>query len=506
MMKRDKVIKWFGVAAMVGMAATSYAANTERPNILMLCVDDLNDWVGFLDGHPQTKTPHMDQLAAKGVVFEQAHCTAPACSPSRNAIMLGVEPFQSGLYPFYDINHLEPEVLAPYTALPLILRENGYTTVGLTKVFHNPDNTYRQDELWDEYEYYGNSKLNLLKDQGYYPDPPDKRFNAGPADNPPEDFQDRKSALHAVRVLERAHEKPFFLAVGFILPHVPLNAPLENFERFDFPIQAPEMLEDDLTDIPVAGQSNARIYFDYRLRKDNAWETYRRAYLASTSFTDDNIGLVLDALAKSPYADNTIVMLWSDHGFHLGEKRSHSKFSLWQEATQVPFIIWDPRNSAGNGQVCDEPVGLINVYRTLCDLAGITPPDYVDGISLRPWLENPSLPKESPALITWGRGNYSLRGKEWRYTRYFDGTEELYQVSEDPNEWTNLAQNPEYAAVKEEFAKWLPKEEAPQVVVGREFYDIADADAPEKKIQEFQKGLKFFVENGYTPLEGATEE
>lgn len=480
------------------IASVSFGAG-EQPNVLMICIDDMNDWVGFLDGHPQALTPNMDRLADKGVNFTNAHCPSPGCSPSRNAILFGVEPHNSGLYPFYNINKIEPGVLDKYMPLPKLFKDNGYTTCGLTKVWHNPDNTYRESEQWDEYRYYSNTKLNLIKEKGYVPEPYNKRIVACPASNPLGDFQDYKSAMHATRFLEKTHEKPFFLAVGFILPHTPFIPPEENWERFKDPIEEPPFKADDLSDIPIAGKANAQIYVELAVRKDHAWEDLRHAYLACINFTDDNVGRVLYALEKSPYADNTIVVLWSDHGFHLGEKRSFSKFSLWNEATRTPFIIYDPRGRAGNESACAEPIGLINVYRTLCDFAGLDVPDYVDGQTLIPWLDDPSKPKEQPTMTTWGRGNYTLRTKEWRYTRYFDGSEELYNEGDDPNEWTNLAGNPEYESLKQKFAKHLPTEEAPQVSSGRQLYNVADADSPTRLINNYKRDVKKYKEAGLQP-------
>ena len=240
-------------------------------------------------------------------------------------------------------------------------------------------------------------------------------------------------------------------------------------------------------DIPLTGRSNAQIYVELPLRRDNAWEKVRRGYLASISFTDDNVGLVLDALEKSIYADNTIVVLWSDHGFHLGEKRTFSKFSLWEEATRTPFIILDPRKKEGHGEVCEQTVGLINVYKTISDLANIETPDYVDGMSLAPWLVSPNKQLDRPAMTTWGRGNYSLRTKKWRYTRYFDGSEELYDVIKDSNGWTNLANKAEYKELMQQLAdKWLPKNEAPQVKSGRKLYNVVDADSPTRALKIFK--------------------
>jgi len=474
-----------------------------RPNILMICIDDMNDWVGFLGGHPQTITPHMDKLAAKGVNFTNAYCTSPGCSPSRNALLFGVEPHHSGLYPFYNINNIEQGVIDSYTSLPLLFRNNGYTTCGITKVFHNPDNEYLQDSTWSEYNSYSDNNIQLLKEKGYYPEPYNQRLVACPGSNSLDDFMDYKSAKHAVGFIEKTHEKPFFLSVGFIRPHTPFIAPEENYDRFNFPIEPPVIKADDLNDIPIAGQSNAQIYAEMPIRKDQAWEKLRRGYLACINFIDDNVGRVLTALDNSPYADNTIIVLWSDHGFHLGEKRTFSKFSLWNEGTRTPFIIYDPRGQNGNGKNCSEPVGLINIYKTLCDLTGIKAPNYVDGMSLVPWLENPDKKKERPAMTTWGRGNYTLRTKEWRYTRYFDGSEELYSEINDPNEWTNLAKCPQYDKLMKELAeKWLPKTEAPQVTSGRMLYNVSDADSPVKNIEKFKKDVNQYNKMKLKPLLG----
>lgn len=496
------ILLFFKAGLFTSISSHAVTASVDHPNILMICVDDLNDWVGFLGGHPQAKTPNMDKLASKGVNFTNAHCTAPGCSPSRNALLFGVEPHKSGLYPFYNLNNVNAESLDRYMPMPLLFRENGYETVGISKVWHNPDNKYRQKEQWDEYVMYGTGKKDkaLIKEKGYHPEPFNKRTIACPANNPLSDFGDYKAAQHAVRFLEKDHSEPFFLAVGFILPHTSFIMPEANWDRFLDPIAEPAIKANDLNDVPLVGQSNAQIYVEIPVRQDQAWEEIRRGYLASVNFTDDNVGRVLDALGRSSYSDNTVVVLWSDHGYHLGEKRTFSKFSLWEEATRTPLIIYDPRNKSGNGQSCSQPIGLINIYRTLCELSGLKTPDYVDGISLVPWLSEPKLPKEQPALITWGRGNYSLRLNQWRYTRYFDGTEELYDHHQDPYEWNNLASRPEYKDMMQKLAStWLPKQEAAQVITGRELYNVSDADQPEKMIKSYQRYVKRYKKAGLLP-------
>jgi arylsulfatase A-like enzyme len=479
----------------------------ERPNILFIAIDDLNDWVGFLGGHPQTKTPNMDALAAMGANFTNAHCPAPGCSPSRSAIMFGAEPTTTGLYPFYNLVDLDAQDMATLDAflpMPKFFRDEGYATFGYSKIWHNPDNAYKQSQQWDVYQSPGSSGLQLVNDPKYYEsEDNNNRTRARPANNPPTDFGDRKIADAAVDILQQTHIKPFFLAVGFILPHSPFVTPVDNYDRFDFPIEPPPILAGDLSDVPLVGRANAQLYVDIPLKQDEAWEKVRRGYLASISFTDDNVGLVLDALEASDYADNTIIVLWSDHGYHLGEKQSFSKFSLWEESTRTPFIIYDPRGQAANGEAITQPVSLINIYKTLADMVGLTPPSYVDGISLVPWLDDPSLPKDTPALTTWGRGNYTLRSDDWRYTRYYDGSEELYHNAIDPNEWTNLAGDPTYDAIKAQLAAYLPTTEAPQIQSGMNLYNVSDADSPDRTTGGYQNQADRYESLGlHPPIDG----
>ncbi len=450
----------------------------EKPNILFIAIDDMNDWVGFLGGHPQAVTPNMDALARKGVVFENATCPAPGCSPSRNALLYGIEPFNSGLYAFYDNEEIHVGLQQKYVSLPRLLKENGYGTFGAGKIHHG----YRGSEMeWSDYHQPKNHKLELDVEAGYQIDGKFK-MSFCPTKNPLDEHPDYKVASYGMDVLKKEHTKPFFLAVGIVKPHLPFICPKEFFDLYPDPVDPPRILENDLADVPWVGKSMAKISDDNRFNKDNAWDKVRRAYLACNSWADYNIGRVLDALDSSPYADNTIVVLWSDHGYGQGEKRHFRKFALWEEPTRVPFIIWDRRETnAAEGRVVKDGVSLINIYRTLADLTGLEAPGYLDGYSLVPYLKDPSKPLPGPSICSWGRGNYALRDANYRYIRYFDGSEELYSHEKDPDEWTNLADNPEYAAVKERLAVFFPKNEAPLV---KEF--VADwsittsADNPKK--------------------------
>ncbi|MCP3933030.1 MAG: sulfatase [Bacteroidetes bacterium] len=429
----------------------------DKPNILFIAIDDMNDWTGFLGGHPQALTPNMDKLAAKGMNFTNAHCPAPGCSPSRNALLYGVEPFNSGLYPFYE-HALHEKLMEQYTSLPRFFKENGYQTYGAGKIHHGFKGDPREWSDYFELEF----SQKLFEEGAGYQIGESTKMSFRPTVNPDEEHVDYQVASYGIDVLKQKHDAPFFLAVGIVKPHLPFDAPQRFFDALPENIEAPAILKDDLVDIPAEGNSFRRAGDDRRFKKDKAWEDVRRAYLACNSWADYNIGRVLDALEKSPYADNTIVVLWSDHGYHQGEKMSFRKFTLWEEATRVPFIIYDGRNTSGTNENCEQPVSLIDIYRTLAEMSGLTVPESIDGESLVPQLKNPA--KElQPALTSWGRGNYAVRSQNWRYIRYFDGTEELYSHDNDANEWHNLADNPEFETKKKELAKYLPKNEAPTV-------------------------------------------
>lgn len=459
-----------------------------KPNVLFIAIDDMNDWVGFLGGHPQAKTPNMDRLAERAVNFRNAHIPAPACSPCRNALLFGIEPFHSGLYPFYDMERVDPEIPGQYTTLPELFKLSGYNTYGSGKIHHGTAWTYQKDDGRREWTEHNNAKISSLPElvydietgyvQGSESGKPSRKMAFCPTTSPLDHHPDYATARFGVDVLEREHENPFFLALGFVKPHLPFVCPREYFDLHAGPIEAPAIKADDLADVPWPGRANVKINDDLRYRKDGAWEQVRRAYLACISWTDANVGRVLDTLEKRPDKDNTIVVLWSDHGYHLGEKRSFRKFSLWEEATRVPFLIWDRRIKTPKARKCDEAVSLVDVYRTLTDMAGLERPGYVDGVSLVPWLEDPNRERQTPAITTWGRGNYTIRTRDWRYIRYFEGSEELYNCKEDPQEWDNLAGRSEYAAKKRELAKWLPKKEAPLVYSGKALHNVVDADQP----------------------------
>lgn len=449
------------------------AQTQKQPNIVFIAIDDMNDWTGFLQGHPQAITPNMDKLANVGVNFTNAHCSAPGCSPSRNALLYGVEPFNSGLYPFYDSEETQQNLREKYTSLPQLLKDNGYNTFGAGKIHHGSKGNSIE---WTDYLEKDNSKKIFAPNEGIIFGK-DSKMSFRPTINPFEEHTDYKIASYGLDILQKKHTKPFFLAVGLIKPHLPFDAPKPFFDALPQTILAPELNENDLNDIPKEGNNFRRAGDFNKITNQNAWSDVRKAYLACISWTDYNVGRVLDALKNSPYAKNTVVVLWSDHGFHLGEKMSFKKFTLWEEATRVPFIIHDLRDTQHTeGRIVDQPVSLINIYKTVSEMAGLQTPEYVDGISLVPLLNDSNTKLEAPAIISWGRGNYAVRTKDWRYIRYYDGTEELYNHTNDKNEWNNLADSPAYGTKKALFKAYLPKKEAPMVKEGVAVWSVNGAD------------------------------
>ncbi|MDG1669842.1 MAG: sulfatase-like hydrolase/transferase, partial [Akkermansiaceae bacterium] len=261
------------------------------------------------------------------------------------------------------------------------------------------------------------------------------------------------------------HEQPFFLSCGFYRPHVPFFPPRRVYESFK-EVQLPLVDENDWSDLPDAARrvtlSNPKIPTHEWMRENNRWRQAVQAYLACVRWTDEQLGRVLDALDKGPHAGNTIIVLFSDHGYHLGEKQRWSKFSLWERTTRVPLIISVPGGVKGK---CDQPVELLSLYPTLVDLCGLPANTKLEGVGLRALLENPGAAWEHVALSTLGQNNHAVRDRRWRYIRYADGSEELYDHKNDPNEWRNLAAKdplPEHATVIKRLKARLPKINLPQ--------------------------------------------
>ena len=426
----------------------------QRPNVLFIAVDDLNDWVGVLGGHPQARTPNIDRLARRGVLFTHAYCAAPACNPSRVALLTGIRPSTSGIY--HNSQPWRP-VLPKAVTLPQHFMKHGYYVAGSGKIFHG---RFEDPPSWHDY-------LRRRRDPrptaSVRRDPHSRAGGIvwGRLDVTDAEMSDYLMVDYAIEQLRKKHTQPFFLACGLFRPHMPWQVPSKYYDLFPLDeIVLPQVPDNDLADIPPAGIRMARPQGDHAtiLKTDN-WRYAVQAYLASIAFADAQVGRLIDALDASPYADHTIVLLWTDHGWHLGEKKHWRKFALWEEATRTPLIIIAP-GVTKKAAVCHRPVSLIDIYPTLIDLCGLPDRKELEGQSLRPLLVNPERAWDRPAVTTHGRGNHAVRSQRFRYIRYADGSDELYDHDTDRMEWKNLATDERYSSIKRDLSRWLPKRDA----------------------------------------------
>ncbi len=451
------------LVAMSTSARSDETPAPARPNVLFIAVDDLNHWVGHFGRNPQTITPNIDRLARRGVSFTRAYCAAPACNPSRAALMSGLRPSTSGIYHNRDDWR---KAIPEAKTLPSLFRRHGYYVAGAGKIYHGG---FDRRSEWDDY-----FKRKKPKERRPRADEePEKSGAAGALKfrqmrSGDEALNDYHVASWCIEQLQRKHEKPFFLACGIFRPHLPWNVPKKYFDMHSLEgIELPPFKKDDLDDVPPAGKKMAGSSRDHaRVGRTGLWKELVQAYLASITFADVQVGRVLDALNRSAYRDDTVVVLWGDHGWHLGEKLHWRKFALWEEATRTP-LIWVAPKVTRPGGICERPVDLMSIYPTLADLCGLPLPAHVEGVSLRPLLADPGAPWERPAITTHGRGNHAVRSETWRYIRYADGGEELYDEARDPYEWTNVAARASLASVKAEHAKHLPRDDPGEKPRGR---------------------------------------
>jgi choline-sulfatase len=451
---------------LLALATCSGAHAGETPmNVLLLIIDDLNTWqLGDESRYPgKVVAPNIRRLAESGVEFRRAYTASPVCCPSRTALLSGVRPWQSGLYG----NGLDSSGSAPLnkaTSLPALFKSGGYYTAAYGKVGHG----WRLGKVWDE-------DLPHKRDPAP-PNAPLLSFTRGEQDwglthLNEADMNDTKMADAAVAQLQRKHDRPFFIACGLFHPHMPWYVPRKYFDMYPLDdVKLPPMLENDLDDLPPLGRAvtQGKSTFVDRVMANNVHREGVRAYLAATAYADAQVGRILDALEQSPYQDSTIVVLLSDHGFHLGEKHHWQKNTLWEEATHSNLMFRVPGTTRPEG-ACQRFVSLQDVYPTLAELCGLKPPAYVEGCSLVPLLKDPAADWESTALTSWGDRYITLRTENYRYIRYREGEEELYDHSEDPHEWTNQIGNGEYAAEIERLRAKVPAlhDMAPRLKSGR---------------------------------------
>jgi len=419
----------------------------EKPNVLFIAVDDLNHWVSHLGRNPQAKTPNLDRLANMGMTFTRSYCAVPACEPSRCALMGGRRPWTTGCY-----RNGDPwkKFQQPGEGLSAQFLNAGYHVAGAGKIYHSM--AYHESE-WTEYMAKDGlfpSGPNVKKDDGFH-DPMNH-------DLQDDDLMDYHTVDYCIDRMNSVQDKPFFIACGLIKPHLPFAVPRKYYDLFPLEsIELPPYLENDLDDLPPAGVQMAGAEKDHaKFLKSGRWKAAIQSYLATCAYVDMNVGRLLDAYDKSPQKENTIIVFWGDHGWSFGEKHHWRKFALWEEPTRMP-LIWVVPGMTPAGSVCGRTVDLMHVYPTLCELTGINTPAHVEGKSIASLLANPTANWELPAITTQGYENHSVRTESWRYIRYANGDEELYDEHADPYEWTNLANQSQYTDLKSTLAQWLPK-------------------------------------------------
>lgn len=484
------------------------AVAAEKPNVIFVIFDDLNDWVNGFGGHPQTQTPNLDRLRARGVTFTNNHCTATLCAPSRPSMLTGLYPHTAAYFGTkesegYSLWYENP-VYAKAKTWPAYFLSHGYDVYHAGKIYHQrqvPPEASRP-----EFTEYG-----VKQHFGPYANTPDKKypgqeyrgkeaFCVSLAEIPPggwsqynepfkyvddenrDEMPDELSAAYAAKKLsDRSRTKPFMLNIGIHRPHQPLTLPQKYFDRFPLDtLQLATIKADDLDDcarslVYTASGAKIEAFTGYeKIVANGHLPLFTQAYLASVNFADEQLGKILDALDASVYADNTYVVITSDHGFHLGEKNYFFKNTLWEESTRVPLIIAGP--GIGGGGRVSRPVSTVDIYPTLLELCGFPnkphPNVALDGHSLVPLLVDPvhgvwagpsvalttmvgpAMKEDRKSIGTLKtdptRQVYSVRSERYRYILCPNGEEELYDHEIDPNEWTNLASAPEQAAIKQE--------------------------------------------------------
>lgn len=477
------LLRFLVTTFLLPVAATAAAAKAKprsysasgKPNVLFIIADDLRDYAGWMGGHPQSLTPNMDRLAKMGMRFTNAHCNYALCNPSRTSLLTGMLPSSSGVFG-NEQDWRRSVQIAGKPTLPEHFQIRGYTSVAAGKIFHanhgGPEGRltgwhggrrgFELDTAWDErFPAAGVQIPDLPVHTG-------QNFNGldiwhwdwGGIDVAEEKTDDGQVVDFAADFLSEKPKRPFFLALGLYRPHSPWYVPQKYLDALPLEsIQLPEVKADDLEDLPPGARPREGGHHALITSK-NLWKDAVRGYLASVAFCDAMLGRILDAVEKGPNAKNTIIVFTSDHGWYLGEKQMWHKGKLWEEATHVPLAVYAPGVTKPDTS-SSQPVALIDIYPTLCDLVKVPLPAHLDGKSFKPLLLDPAAKRDRPAVTCMGGGTkvgYAARDERWRYIRYADGGEELYDHDADPHEWTNLAAQAEHAAEKSRLAAFFPKE------------------------------------------------
>jgi arylsulfatase A-like enzyme len=522
------LVFWLGLPTLCWSAATGKSLPTEamtnRPNVLLIIADDLRDTVGCY-GNPDIKTPNIDTLAARGLRFDNFYVQYSVCDPSRSSFLTGLRPEQTRVW---DNKTFFRDNLPNVVTLPQCFREAGYYTAGYGKVFHTVGGNRGNQAKWSDAKNSWDDSHEASSEGGaaaYQPSENapdglhDKDFSREPkivegrnltggkikwcrwgATAGPDNLEpDYGTASAAIVAMDKADGKPWFIAAGFHRPHDPFIAPKKYFDLYPLDeIKLPPIKDDDTNDLPPA----IKKFYDHRkatihdkLNEMGLMKEVLRAYLASISYADAMLGRVLDALDASAARDNTIVIFWSDQGYHHGEKGQWGKHTLWERTANIPFIWSGP--GIARGANVNATVSAIDLYPTLVELCGLAPDGGLEGQSLATTLREPALAKDRNVLLCEIRqGGYAITNSQWRYIHYAEGGEELYDVVKDPNEWDNLALLEKYRPVMDELRQSAPKQFAapgPEsnalrlITEGESFHWDARAEGPKKKANKSSK-------------------
>ncbi len=461
------------VAATALFAFACQAEDARRPNVLFIIADDLTAEALSSYGNAQCKTPHIDSLAERGVRFSRAYCQFPVCGPSRAALMSGMYPPSIGVMNNGGAANFTKN-LGARPSMAQWFKENGHYSARVSKIYHmrvpgditagvdGPDHAASWTERFNcqapewmtkgPFEHLGLAKLN--KDPGkHYALGFGTAFYVvkGDGDGDGAEQADVKAADKAIQLMKAHRDGPFFLAVGLVRPHVPLVAPASFYEPYPAPsMTLAQKIENDWDDIPEAGISlnSKRIGLDGRPDKERK---VLSAYYASVTFMDAQVGRLLDALDTLELRGNTIVVFTSDHGYHLGEHDFWQKMSLHEESARIPLIISAPGKKAA---VSDSLAQQIDLFPTLAQLAGLPIPPHCQGKSLARVLDTPSYSPHD-AVYSFRGADTLMRTDQWALIRYKNGSAELYDMENDPQQWTNLAQRPEHRGVLERLTRKL---------------------------------------------------
>ncbi|MBT3200070.1 MAG: sulfatase [Phycisphaerales bacterium] len=443
------------VASTLPLTAKAKSASAgKKPNVLLIGVDDLNDWIGCMGGHPQAKTPNIDRLAASGTLFTNAHCQSPVCNPSRASLMTSLYPSSTGIY-FLSPDLAQSPVARKNKLMPKRFEDEGYHVTGAGKLFHGRQNKKYMPNYAGSFGSFGPTPKKKLTS---YPGHPLWDWGAFPERD--DQMPDHKTASWSVGQLKKNFDKPLFLGAGFFRPHVPQYAPQKWFDLFPLDtVKLPKTVAGDMKDISQYGIDITRLKHVAPTHKwvtdNNEWKPLVQSYLACVSFVDSQVGRLLDALEKSPHKDNTYIVLFSDHGFHLGEKERYAKRSLWEDGTRTPMIIAGP--GLVKGAKCDQPAQLLDIYPTLLELTGLKADPLHEGNSLVPLLKDSKADWPHMARTSFGPGNYAIVSRRYRFIQYNDGSEEFYDRAADPGEWDNVIKNPKYAEAIKQHRLCVPK-------------------------------------------------